>query len=218
MKFYFVRHGESQANAEQRYQDRSVPLSAIGRKQAEFLARRFDNIPINAILASSCLRTIETAEILNRRIQAPMHFTYLLEELRNPREIEGRPYKDPEAYRIKKLIDDHRFEDDWHYSNEENLADFLARAQLFCALMMQRREENILIVTHGAMLKMILTVMIFGDDANARLYHSFNRSFDIHNTGLSWCEFRDGRWMVHTWNDYEHLGQPRQTMAFMERN
>ena len=219
MRYYFVRHGESQANADQRFQDKAVPLSAIGAKQARLIARRFESIPIDVILSSTYARAIQTAEIINERINAPMQFTALLEELHNPKEIEGLPYTDPLALKIKAKIEKHRHDPVWHYSNEENIADLLARAQLFCALLLDRKEEHVLIVTHGATLKMILTVMIFGDDANEQLFRKFNRSFGMTNTGITWCEStHDSRWLVHAWNDSEHLGQPRHHDTWIERN
>jgi probable phosphoglycerate mutase len=220
MRYYFVRHGESVANAAGRYQTKSTPLSAAGRRQAQLLARRFDDITIDIILTSDYVRTLETAEIINQPLGVPIHETTLLQELHSPPELEGKVYDDPEARPVIKALERHWDDPLWHYSTEENLNDLLARAQLFCALLLDRDEERILVVTHGATLKMILTVMIFGDEASAPVFRKFNRSFDMSNTGITWCEHTDdGRWLVHGWNDVEHLGEEaRPNMARFERN
>jgi broad specificity phosphatase PhoE len=57
-----VRHGESEWNAQRRYQGQSdVPLSALGRRQAELIAERLAGGKIDAVYASDLARAWETA-------------------------------------------------------------------------------------------------------------------------------------------------------------
>ncbi len=62
-KIYLVRHGESVANTKGIYQGQTynTPLSAVGEKQADALAKYFENIDLNRILTSPLIRTKETA-------------------------------------------------------------------------------------------------------------------------------------------------------------
>ncbi|MBI4307298.1 MAG: histidine phosphatase family protein [Chloroflexi bacterium] len=60
---YFVRHGESAWNATGRYQGRlDAPLSDLGLRQADLLARRFAPVRLDAIYTSPLQRARVTAE------------------------------------------------------------------------------------------------------------------------------------------------------------
>lgn len=63
-KIYLVRHGESVANTKGIYQGQTydTPLSFVGRKQAEALARYFADKAVCKILTSPLKRTKETAQ------------------------------------------------------------------------------------------------------------------------------------------------------------
>lgn len=60
---YLVRHGESVANTEGRYQGVTYDthLSELGKKQAEALSQRLRAVQLDCIIASPLLRTRETA-------------------------------------------------------------------------------------------------------------------------------------------------------------
>jgi len=75
MDLYVVRHGETWANAEQRYLGSLDPsLTARGREQARALAA---NMPpgLDALVVSPRLRAIETASILDERLVLPVQAT-----------------------------------------------------------------------------------------------------------------------------------------------
>ncbi len=62
---YFIRHGETQWNAEGRVCGRSdVNLSEVGREQAQRLADRLKSAAIDAIYSSPLKRARQTAEII----------------------------------------------------------------------------------------------------------------------------------------------------------
>ncbi|RIK26407.1 MAG: hypothetical protein DCC52_10270 [Chloroflexi bacterium] len=68
MRFYFVRHGESEANVTREFSnDNRVkhPLTANGRAQAQALAEQLRATEFAALYASPLLRARQTAEILN---------------------------------------------------------------------------------------------------------------------------------------------------------
>ncbi|WP_455924493.1 histidine phosphatase family protein [Pseudomonas putida] len=75
MDLYVVRHGETWANAEQRYLGSLDPsLTARGREQAKALAA---NMPpgLDALVVSPRLRAMETARILNESLVLPVQIT-----------------------------------------------------------------------------------------------------------------------------------------------
>jgi len=66
MRLIFVRHAESLANIEGRYQGRDdYDLSDAGRQQAELLSQRFalEQLPPTQVYSSPLSRTMETAKI-----------------------------------------------------------------------------------------------------------------------------------------------------------
>lgn len=68
MDLYVVRHGETWANAEQRYLGSLDPsLTERGREQAQVLGVNLPN-ELDALVVSPRLRAMETASILNQRL------------------------------------------------------------------------------------------------------------------------------------------------------
>jgi broad specificity phosphatase PhoE len=71
-----ARHGESDWNAEGRFQGRSDrPLTARGRVQAERLARELVDRDIAAIYSSPLRRARSTAEIVGQELGVPITFS-----------------------------------------------------------------------------------------------------------------------------------------------
>ena len=69
----FVRHGETDWNAEGRLQGHTDrPLNAYGREQAKALAARLAGEDVAAIYASDLARARETAEIVGERLGLPV--------------------------------------------------------------------------------------------------------------------------------------------------
>ena len=70
---YFVRHGESEANAAHRFSGRSdSPLTERGRAQARAAARRLSAYDVTAVVSSPLLRARQTAERLMENWKAPL--------------------------------------------------------------------------------------------------------------------------------------------------
>ena len=60
---YLARHGESDWNAEGRWQGNADrPLTDLGRRQAEELAERLASVPLDAVYSSDLRRARDTAE------------------------------------------------------------------------------------------------------------------------------------------------------------
>jgi broad specificity phosphatase PhoE len=79
---WFVRHGESEWNAEGRWQGQAdPPLSERGREQAWQLAERLAALGIARLVASDLGRARETAQILGARLGLEPSFDAALREL-----------------------------------------------------------------------------------------------------------------------------------------
>lgn len=206
MRIYFVRHGLSVSNQKRQFQDESDRLSDWGRKQAEVVAKRFEQLPVDLIIASPYERAKNTAEIINSVVKKEIIFSNLLVENRVPKEIVGKQWEDPDALRVHNLIREKFHLEHWHYAEEENFFDVKHRAEGFLNYLNERKENNILVVTHGMIMKMITAVMIFGDDLKPEIFIRYDRSHVISNTGITICDkLPDGLWQIMTFNDRLHV-------------
>ena len=71
--FFFVRHGESEANAAHRFSGRSdSPLTERGRRQADIVAEALRDVPFDRIVATPLSRSLDTALVIGRRRKMPV--------------------------------------------------------------------------------------------------------------------------------------------------
>jgi alpha-ribazole phosphatase len=98
-RLLLARHGQSVSNAVRRFQGvQDVPLSELGRRQAEALAGAFGQRRIAAVYSSPLQRARHTAELVAAAVQAPLRSVADLRELSlgewegcTVEEVEARP-------------------------------------------------------------------------------------------------------------------------------
>jgi uncharacterized phosphatase len=207
MNIYFVRHGQSVGNLKGRLQGPKVPLSATGKMQAKAIAKRLKGIDIDIIYASPFLRAKQTAEIIAKELKLPIEFWENLKERKWPSEIEGLSLKDPRAVEIIKMTLANQTKATWKYSDSESFNDLLERAVIIEKhLLSHHRKQNVLCVSHGGFMKMIVLNMVLGDKLTSEAfwqfyYHSWNA-----NTGITHVKYSDKYgWTLQSWNDTTHL-------------
>jgi broad specificity phosphatase PhoE len=91
MTLYLIRHGETALNAARVLQPAGTPLSALGQRQADALARRLAGVGLAGILSSDLTRTLDTAAPLVAATTLPLLTSPLLQE-RNFGDLRGLPY------------------------------------------------------------------------------------------------------------------------------
>jgi probable phosphoglycerate mutase len=92
-----VRHGQAEGNADHRFIGQTdVPLDALGRHQAEALAKRLAPLPIKRILSSDLIRARDTIAPAAELLGLPVQTDLRLREIANgdwtgllPSEIEA---------------------------------------------------------------------------------------------------------------------------------
>lgn len=71
--FYFVRHGESEANATRRFAGRSdSPLTELGRRQADAVAQALADTKFDRIVATPLHRSLDTATAIAKVQRMPV--------------------------------------------------------------------------------------------------------------------------------------------------
>jgi 2,3-bisphosphoglycerate-dependent phosphoglycerate mutase len=206
MKVYFVRHGLS-TFGEGRHQLPNTHLSDQGLQEAGAVARRFMHLPIDLILSSSYTRALQTAQEIEKIKSVPLIQSDLLIERKMPSLFLGKQVDDPEIVPIHQSMRDHFYDPQWHYSDEENFADLLSRTKAALELMLSQQKENIVVVTHGYFLTVMIYVILFGENADSQTFKSFREHTANSNTGLTLCEYENNNWKLLTWNDIAHLGE-----------
>ena len=198
--FTVIRHGETAANLNHVIQGQSdVPLNASGEAQARALGRRWKDRRFDAVYSSDLSRALRTAELVRpgcRPIPTP--------ELR---EMDLGAWVGLTTEEIAV-----RFADEWNsfragdidcrVTGGESRRDLLARTEKFFRAAARRHAgEQVLVVTHGGVLRAFFLMLMGGSLGPGALLPSTG------NTGVSvvHCDVALDRWRLTTWNDTSHL-------------
>ncbi len=91
-KLYFIRHGQSEANVQERFSGHyDTPLTSLGHKQAACTAELLKEIGFTAVYASDLLRAAATGQAVADRCGLPLRTTEQLREI-NAGEWETQPF------------------------------------------------------------------------------------------------------------------------------
>lgn len=199
-RIYMVRHGATQLSAEDRFAGAvDVELSDEGKFQAQRLAERLTEDAIKAVYCSPMTRTIQTATIL----AGPHNLSPLQKE--GLREInhghwEGMRRADvetqfPEEYAAWE-------EDPLTFAPQGGEAgvNVIARAlPVIRQIVLEHRGENVLVVSHKATLRLIISSLL-GFDARG-----YRDRLDQSPASLNVLDFKDPvRARLMLFNDISH--------------
>ena len=157
MKIYITRHGETDWNTSQKLcGSTDIPLNDKGREQArelaEMIASRKDELDIRYIYTSDLERAVETASYTEELLGIRSIQDLRLREMDFGAQ-EGKDWNSNEAFEVQ-TCPTQRFQDG------ESTLMVAHRAYSFLDDMLARHkgpEENILIVCHGIMARMLST-------------------------------------------------------------
>ncbi|MFA5141855.1 MAG: histidine phosphatase family protein [Candidatus Woesearchaeota archaeon] len=150
-RLYLIRHGETLEN-EAGIMIGTGPgnLSEKGITQTKMLADHLQKFDLNLIISSPLKRARETSEIINRSLNLPVIFSDIIVE-RELGELSGIMRSDWE--RLWEMQED---KINFRPAGGESYMDILTRVKLFLEYISGLNEENILVVTHGRFLKILL--------------------------------------------------------------
>ena len=217
-KVYFIRHGQSAQNLDNKRQGTTGKLSDKGRAQAEFVGKRFKDIVVDIILISPYERTIETAEIINSYLNVKTEICDLLVERKNPSEIIGKDADSEEVTKIMDVIDRSYHDNNFRYSDEENFLDLKDRAKKLLSFLANRPEKRIMCVSHRIFLKMVAAYIEFGENLTSEKFVKIDFLNKAENASVTFAEYsswqarRKGEelkeqagWKLLAWNDYSPI-------------
>jgi len=202
MKLLLIRHGQSAANAEGRFQGQmDSPLTDQGRQEAQSLAQRLvrQRWSVSAIHASDLSRAAETAESLGVALHAPVFLDERLRE-HDVGILTGLTLAqiDQQHPEIMHAL---RHDPDWPAVPGEETSDAFRRrvvSMLDQIRTSHDQEQTVAVVTHGRTLGMILAHLL-GLDPERRMPFRFG------NTSLSVVELYPHRNLLACLNDLCHL-------------
>ncbi|WP_315080318.1 histidine phosphatase family protein [uncultured Clostridium sp.] len=156
---FLTRHGETEWNIAGRLQgSKDSPLTERGLNQAKSLRDRLKNEKIDIIYASPIKRALDTAKIISEPNNTPIVTCDELKEIRFG-EYEGKYIKD------LPQMGEHNFLEEMFSGNHEvkgtdgeTLLDVKNRTfKKLESILEKENNKNILIVTHGMTLKVIMS-------------------------------------------------------------
>lgn len=208
-KVYFVRHGESEGNALKIHQSKETPLSEIGQSQAKIVALRFSKIQVSRIITSTYLRAKQTAQAIADRNDLEVEINEIFNERKGPSELIGISQLSEKSKQIRGELRTHILDQNgnWRYGDEETASEFAQRAGKILEFLKQRPEENLAVVCHALILRMIFTKILNPNGDLKNLYDIYD-NLDLTNTGISEAVYdsEKQKWQIVCINDYSHLG------------
>lgn len=206
---HIVRHGESYSNTSDFWMSDDVGLTEKGINQANAVASRFENLPIEIIFSSNIQRAKDTASIIKRKIDKPIEYHDLFNERKWPSEQNGLHKKGEESNKMSEEIWKIFPNPELRYSDEENFTDLKERIKNILLFLESRQEENIMIVTHGFILRIMMAYIVMGEDLSPEECDQFIDKFHTKNTGITTIHHgktnKKTNWHLSSWNDHSHL-------------
>lgn len=186
MTIYFIRHGQTYANAEKKFAGVwDVSLNEIGIEQAAAVAERMKDIPVTAIYTSPLTRAHDTAKKIAQHHDVDVVVKDELMEM-NFGIWEGKDFKTIQKEEPELM--NSWFEDFDHFTvpEGESVLEMFARTTGVYKEIIKNLDlnssDNIVIVAHGGVIQTLLSYLCYGDTSG---YWRFG----IDNCGINKVEY-----------------------------
>jgi alpha-ribazole phosphatase len=161
MTLWIVRHGQTDWNAQKRYQGHSdIPLNATGEAQAQQIAERLSSERLHAIISSDLRCAVQTADAIASHHKLSVQLEPRLRES-NFGVFEGLRYKD--------VIDQHKLMAEAWFTDPENppeggekLSEVAARVSAAIDTLISQFSSNkrLVLVGHDGSLRLLLCYLL----------------------------------------------------------
>lgn len=201
MKFYLIRHGQTDWNIEGKIQGKTdIPLNSEGLYQAERLAEGMKERRITAIFSSPLLRAFQTAELLSQEKNLPVT---VLPELR---EVdfglwEGKGWDEVDALYHEDFRNWEEYPGEYMPTGGESRESCSERCRKAVDLM--AGEEAAAVVAHGGILAHVVRYLLRKQDGEKEII--------VKNASISVIEYDPvlGTGELLFLNDTDHLGKSK---------
>ncbi len=201
---YLLRHGETEWNDQWRLQgQKDTPLSPKGILQAEKAAKILKNLGIDFIYCSDLNRAAKTSEIIAQEFKGQVQ-VYRTEKLREISfgDWEGKKYE--EFSREEKEYYQRWLQDpvNCFIPGGESLEDVKKRVMEFIASVLKKKEKNILLVSHGGPIKIMISQVL-----SMNLSHL--SCLAVSPASLSLIQYYENQSYLVLFNDVCHLADKK---------
>ena len=204
INLYLIRHGRQNSTL----CNVDAELSAEGRTQAELLRDRLMSYPIDAIYSSNLIRAKQTAEILNQAFKLPVQVRENLKEISFGL-MTGMTGQYIDEHFHDFNIEQNKLLNDLPYPGGENGMAVYERVMPVITELLQSGSHNILIVTHGGVIRALLAALIGRTQAERFLF-----AVSLENTGITQLIYNqeNERFYLERFNDCAHLEGHRELL------
>ncbi|MCY6356309.1 alpha-ribazole phosphatase [Clostridium sp. ZS2-4] len=189
MNIYFLRHGQTEENSKRTYYGSlDVELNEKGIAQAEKAGEMFKKVEFGKVFISEKMRTFQTAQIALKDREAQLIKDKRINEI-DFGIFEGKTYEE-----LCKLYPEEvkRWQEKWEQfcpNQGESYKLFYKRVKEFIEDIKELEEENILIVTHGGVIRAVYSYIL-----NENL--SFYWKFSSRNGDISLIKYEYGNFFI----------------------
>ncbi|MBI2327779.1 histidine phosphatase family protein [Candidatus Curtissbacteria bacterium] len=192
-----ARHGETDWNRDGRLAgltDKPV-LTKKGKKQAEALAKKLQDLAVDVVYSSRLKRAAQTAQIIAKTLDKKIIYSKYLNE-RSWGIYEGKD-KESVFKKLDQMDVKRRF--DYKPIGGESWREFEKKLLKFFKRLIGKNEgQTVLVITHGGTIRALFHIL-----KNVNREKSLDLKF--HNTSLTTLKMVDGRVEEELINDISHL-------------
>jgi len=197
--FYIVRHGETEWNKQGLLQGNlDSPLSDLGIRQADALARHFTQCSFDHIVSSDLSRAVVTAQKIADTQKKTLATDIRLRE-RNLGIAQGLTLNEfsekyPDDYKCFSSMDAHYVIP----GGESSLQRYTRCVECVNELTATYCGKKVVVVTHGGVLDALFRYV------NGMTLES-KRTFSMFNASVNAIQYSNNEWNIVTWGFVEHL-------------
>jgi probable phosphoglycerate mutase len=202
VNLYLIRHGRQNSTL----CNVDVELSEEGQLQAELLRERLSNYHIDALYSSNLLRARQTAEIINESLLLPHIIRDELCEI-SFGSLTGHTESYIEEHFTEFRAEQKKLIEDIPYPEGENGTSVYERSMPVIQEIVQSGKKNIVVVTHGGTIRVLLAALFGKNQARRFLF-----GVSLENTGITQLVYNPqyDRFYLERFNDYAHLEGHKQ--------
>lgn len=197
-----IRHGETDYNKSHRYQGAlDIPLNETGLHQAELLAERLKDVPIDVFVSSPMERAYVTTEKVAAAHGRQIDFVDNRLKEAGYGDWAGKTFKEIEAAHPKEYL--LQWKKRWAYTppGGESLQSIQKRYRAALDDIVAKYPGKIVLVgAHSAGNSAVICSLL-----NMPLKERYNQ-IKQDNTCVNVLEYEDGKWEIRLMNSIDHLG------------